>query len=138
NWMMSEEAQVGVLAKDKDVVSRGDLSSNEFSDADPRLVTINEVAATGDTPVAIHFQEAFNAPNSPWLTLVRDAVLGDGANVDADNDEITAGLVRARTADAATEDTGRGLSQKPHAGSRRRSRGRRRPPAPRHHAGETH
>ena len=92
NWMMSEEAQVGVLAKNKDVVSRGDLSSNEYSDADPRLVTINEVAATGDTPVAIHFQEAFNAPNSPWLTLVRDAVLGDGANVDADNDEITAVL----------------------------------------------
>lgn len=92
NWMMSEEAQVGVLAKDKDVVSRGDLSSNEYSDADPRLVTINEVAANGDTPVAIHFQEAFNAPNSPWLTLVRDAVLGDGASVDADNDEITAVL----------------------------------------------
>jgi multiple sugar transport system substrate-binding protein len=89
NWMMSEEAQVGVLAKNKDVVSRGDLSSNEYSDADPRLVTINEVAATGDTPVAIHFQEAFNAPNSPWLTLVRDAVLGDGTSVDADNDEIT-------------------------------------------------
>ena len=92
NWMMSEEAQVGVLAKNKDVVSRSDLSNNEFSDQDPRLVTINEVAANGDTPVAIHFQEAFNAPNSPWLTLVRDAVLGDGTSVDADNDEITAVL----------------------------------------------
>ena len=92
NWMMSEEAQVGVLAKNKDVVSRSDLSSNEFSDADPRLVTINEVAANGDTPVAINFQQAFNAPNSPWLTLVRNAVLGDGDSVDADNDEITAVL----------------------------------------------
>ena len=92
NWMMSEEAQVGVLAKNKDVVSRSDLSNNEFSDQDLRLVTINEVAANGDTPVAIHFQEAFNAPNSPWLTLVRDAVLGDGTSVDADNDEITAVL----------------------------------------------
>ena len=92
NWMMSEEAQVGVLAKNKDVVSRSDLSSNEFSDEDPRLVTINEVAANGDTPVAINFQQAFNAPNSPWLTLVRNAVLGDGDSVDADNDEITAVL----------------------------------------------
>ena len=92
NWMMSEEAQVGVLAKNKDVVSRSDLSNNEYSDKDPRLVTINEVAANGDTPVAINFQQAFNAPSSPWLTLVRDAVLGDGTSVDADNDEITAVL----------------------------------------------
>ena len=45
---------------------------------DPRLVTINEVAGKGDTPVALNFQQAFNAPNSPWLTLVRNAVLGDG------------------------------------------------------------
>ncbi|WP_350348849.1 sugar ABC transporter substrate-binding protein [Agromyces sp. G08B096] len=92
NWMMSEEAQVGVLAKNNDVVSRSDLASNEYSEKDPRLVTINEVAGNGDTPVAINFQQAFNAPNSPWLTLVRNAVLGDGETVDADNDEITAVL----------------------------------------------
>jgi multiple sugar transport system substrate-binding protein len=92
NWMMSEEAQVDVLAKNNDVVARADLADNEFSAKDPRLVTINEVAGEGDTPVAINFQQAFNAPNSPWLTLVRTAVLGDGASVDADNDEITAVL----------------------------------------------
>src|SRR5215218_10449658 len=92
NWMMSEDAQVGVLAKNHDVVSRSDLSNNEYSDSDPRLVEINEVAGAGDTPVALNFQQAFNAPNSPWLTLVRNAVLGDGASVDADNDEITAVL----------------------------------------------
>ena len=60
-------------------MSRSDLASNKYSDADPRLVTINEVAGKGDTPVSINFQQAFNAPNSPWLTLVRNAVLdGDG------------------------------------------------------------
>ncbi|MRG59445.1 extracellular solute-binding protein [Agromyces sp. CFH 90414] len=92
NWMMSEDAQVGVLAKNNDVVSRADLATNEYSEQDPRLITINEVAANGDTPVAINFQQAFNAPSSPWLTLVRNAVLGDGETVDADNDEITAVL----------------------------------------------
>jgi len=92
NWMMSEDAQVGVLAKDNDVVSRSDLADNEYAAKDPRLVTINEVAAKGDTPVALNFQQAFNAPNSPWLTLVRNAVLGDGSSVDKDNDEITAVL----------------------------------------------
>ena len=59
---------------------------------DPRLVTINKVAATGVTPVATNFQQAFNAPNSPWLTLVRNAVLGDGLSVQQDNDQITAVL----------------------------------------------
>lgn len=92
SWMMSEDAQVEVLAKNNDVVSRADLADNEYAAEDPRLVTINEVAGQGDTPVALNFQQAFNAPSSPWLTLVRDAVLGDGTNVDADNDEITAVL----------------------------------------------
>jgi len=92
NWMMSEEAQVGVLAKNNDVVSRADFADNEYSTKDPRLITINEVAGEGETPVARNFQEAFNSPTSPWLTLVRNAVLGDGATVDADNDEITAVL----------------------------------------------
>jgi multiple sugar transport system substrate-binding protein len=94
NWMMSEDAQVEVLAQNNDVVSRADLASNEYSEKDPRLVTINEVAGNGDTPVAINFQQAFNAPNSPWLTLVRNAVLEGSDTVDADNDEITAVLSR--------------------------------------------
>jgi multiple sugar transport system substrate-binding protein len=92
SWLMSEEAQVEVLGKNLDVVSRSDLSSNKYAVSDPRLVTINEVAVNGKTPVAINFQQAFNATNSPWLTLVRDAVLGDGANLASNNDEITAVL----------------------------------------------
>ncbi|WP_167666695.1 ABC transporter substrate-binding protein [Micromonospora narathiwatensis] len=92
NWMMSEDAQVEVLAKNKDVVSRSDLANNKYASQDPRLVTINEVAGKGDTPVALNFQQAFNAPNSPWLTLVRDQVLGDGGNLQKDNDEISAVL----------------------------------------------
>lgn len=89
SWMMSEDAQVGVLAKDNDVVSRSDLANNQYSEKDPRLVTINEVAGKGDTPVALNFQQAFNAPGSPWLTLVRNAVLDGSDTVDADNDGIT-------------------------------------------------
>lgn len=92
NWLMSEDAQVGVLAKDSDATSRADLANNEYTAKDPRLVTINEVAAKGDTPVAINFQQAFNAPNSPWLTMIRNAVLKGSDSVDADNEEITAVL----------------------------------------------
>ena len=91
-WMMSEDAQVDVLAKAGNAVSRSDLADNQYAAEDPRLVTINEVAALGSTPVALNFQQAYNAPGSPWLTLVRNAVLEDGSSVEADNDEITAVL----------------------------------------------
>ena len=92
SWLMSEDAQVGVLAKDKDVVSRNDLAENQYTADDPRLVTINQVAGQGRTPVALNFQQAFNAPSSPWLTLVRGAVLGDASSIEKDNTEITSVL----------------------------------------------
>ncbi|TDB79818.1 sugar ABC transporter substrate-binding protein [Micromonospora sp. KC721] len=92
SWMMSEDAQVEVLAKNKDVVSRADLATNKYAAEDPRLVTINEVAGKGDTPVALNFQQAFNAPNSPWLTLVRNQVLNGSGDLRKDNAEITAVL----------------------------------------------
>ena len=92
SWMMSEDAQVEVLAKNKDVVSRSDLANNKYATQDPRLVTINEVAGKGDTPVAMNFQQAFNAPSSPWLTLVRDQVLTGSGDLQKDNGAITSVL----------------------------------------------
>lgn len=89
NWMMSEEAQVGVLAKDNDVVSRSDFANNQYSSKDPRLITINEVAGKGKTPVALNFQQAYNAPSSPWITLIRNQIIGDASKLDADNKEVT-------------------------------------------------
>ena len=91
-WLMSKEAQVDVLAKDGDVTSRSDFASNEFSDKDPRVVAINQIASKGKTPFALNFQEAYNAPNSPWLSLVRNAVFGDGSEVSKDNDDINSVL----------------------------------------------
>ncbi len=94
NWMMSEDAQVGVLAKDNDAVSRGDLANNEYASKDPRMVTVNQVAAKGQTPVALNFQQAFNAVGSPWVTMVRNQVLNGANTVDADNEQITAILAQ--------------------------------------------
>ncbi|WP_105566650.1 ABC transporter substrate-binding protein [Microbacterium halophytorum] len=93
SWLMSEDAQVDVLAAGGNAVSRADLTDNEYASEDPRLVAINEVATQGSTPVARNFQQAFNAVGSPWVTLVRNAVLGDGGTLEDDNaliDEILA------------------------------------------------
>lgn len=89
SWLLSEEAQVDVLAAGGDIVSRSDLVENEYSSADPRLVMINEVATQGRTPVAVNFQQAFNAPSSPWISLFRNAIYGEEDTVEEDNEEIT-------------------------------------------------
>jgi multiple sugar transport system substrate-binding protein len=90
NWLMSEDAQVGVLAKDNDVVSRSDFASNEYSEKDPRLVTINEVAAKGKTPISLNFNDAFIAAGNPWVDLIRNAVInGDSSSLAEDNEKIT-------------------------------------------------
>jgi len=90
-WLMSEDAQVGVLAQNGDVVSRTDLIDNEYSSADPRVMTVNEVASdpNSKTPVATNFQQAFNALDSPWQVLVRNMIFGDGSQLEEANTSIT-------------------------------------------------
>jgi multiple sugar transport system substrate-binding protein len=75
-WTLSEEAQVEILAKNKDVVGRTDLANNEYSAADPRVVTINELVAKGETPYSLNFGATYNDPAGPWLKVARDAVFG--------------------------------------------------------------
>jgi multiple sugar transport system substrate-binding protein len=91
-WTLSDEAQIEVVAKNNDVVFRTDLASNKYSEEDERLVAINEVAAVGRTPYALRFGETFNDPQGPWLPLVRNYVLGDGATLEEDNEAVTASL----------------------------------------------
>ncbi|MDX2546191.1 ABC transporter substrate-binding protein [Streptomyces sp. WI04-05B] len=91
-WSLGDQAQVDVVAAHKDVVARTDLASNKYSKADPRLVTINQLVADGRTPYALKFGQTFNDPNGPWLSLMRDAVFGDGGDVDKDNDAVSASL----------------------------------------------
>ncbi|WP_329223421.1 sugar ABC transporter substrate-binding protein [Streptomyces sp. NBC_01485] len=91
-WTLGDDAQVNVVAAHKDVVARTDLASNKYSAADPRLVMINQLVADGRTPYALKFGQTFNDPNGPWLSLMRDAVFGDGSSVDKDNKAVTASL----------------------------------------------
>ncbi|SEF14085.1 ABC transporter substrate-binding protein [Jiangella alba] len=91
-WTLGDEAQVEVLAQNRDVVARTDLASNEYSDQDPRLVTINEVAGVGRTPYSMRFGETFNDPQGPWLPLVRNYVFGDGSTLEQDNEAVDASL----------------------------------------------
>jgi multiple sugar transport system substrate-binding protein len=91
-WLEDQDAQVNVIAKGGNVVSRTDLANNQYSAADPRLVMYNTIAGKGQTPLAVKFGQTFNDPQGPWLVLLRDAVFGDASKVDSDNDAINASL----------------------------------------------
>jgi multiple sugar transport system substrate-binding protein len=92
SWLEDQDAQVNVIAKGGNVVSRTDLANNQYSAADPRLVMFNTIAGKGQTPFALKFGQTFNDPQGPWLVLLRDAVFGDASKIDADNDAINASL----------------------------------------------
>jgi multiple sugar transport system substrate-binding protein len=91
SWLTSEKAQVDVLAAGGSTVARTDLADNQYAAKDPRLVTINKAAASpqSKTPFAVNFQQAFNAPGSPWVTLLRNQVYGDPSTLEKDNQAIT-------------------------------------------------
>jgi multiple sugar transport system substrate-binding protein len=77
SWTLSEEAQVEVLAKNGDVISRIDLADNQYASEDERILTINEVVGRGVTPFALRFNESYNDPQSPWVETLRGALFGD-------------------------------------------------------------
>lgn len=79
-WTVSDQAQVEVLAKNKDVLARTDLAGNKYSKQDPRVQLINELVAKGETPYSLNFGATYNDPTGPWLKVARSAVFG--TNVD--------------------------------------------------------
>jgi multiple sugar transport system substrate-binding protein len=94
SWTVGDDAQVEVMAKNKDVLARTDLSGNKYSAADPRVVLINSLVAKGRTPYALRFGETYNDPQGPWLRLAREALFGDAAKVPQLNAEITKSLAQ--------------------------------------------
>ncbi|MEV6864307.1 sugar ABC transporter substrate-binding protein [Streptosporangium subroseum] len=92
SWSVSDEAQIEVMAKNKDVLARTDLSGNKYSAEDPRVVLINSLVAKGQTPYALRFGQTFNDPQGPWLRLAREAVFGDPGKVAQLNTDITKSL----------------------------------------------
>lgn len=90
HWLMTTEAQQEVFADNNDTAANLAVLENGYADADPRTEIANATVQDGRTPVAVNFNEAFNAPGSPWQLLIQDAVWGDASNVSAHNDDITA------------------------------------------------
>ncbi len=90
-WVQSDEAQVEVVAKNGNVLTRTDLSSNKYI-TDPRVQLFNTIGAKGKTPLGKNFGATFNDPQGPWIALMQNSVFGDGANLAANNDAMNESL----------------------------------------------
>jgi multiple sugar transport system substrate-binding protein len=75
-WTLSEGAQVDVVAKNKNITVRSDLSDNTYAKQDPRLGIFNRLASEGQTPISVNFGKTFNDPTGPWTATVTEAVFG--------------------------------------------------------------
>ena len=90
-WVQSDDAQVEVVAKNGNVLTRTDLANNKYI-TDPRVQLFNSIGAKGKTPLAKNFGATFNDPQGPWIALMQDSVFGDGANLAANNDAMNESL----------------------------------------------
>jgi len=77
-WTLSDQAQVDVVAKSKNITVRSDLADNTYAKQDPRLGVFNRLASQGQTPISVNFGKTFNDTNGPWTATVIDAVFGSG------------------------------------------------------------
>jgi multiple sugar transport system substrate-binding protein len=95
SWTLSEEAQVEVLAKSKNITVRSDLADNAYAKQDHRLRVFNLLAGEGQTPISVNFGKTFNDANGPWTAAVTDALFGSedvGATLKRHNGTITESL----------------------------------------------
>jgi multiple sugar transport system substrate-binding protein len=76
SWTLSEDAQVDVVAKSKNITVRSDLADNSYAKEDPRLGVFNKLAGEGQTPISVNFGKTFNDPNGPWTQTIIDAIFG--------------------------------------------------------------
>ena len=91
-WVQSDEAQVEVVAKNGNVLTRTDLADNKYI-TDPRVKLFNSIGAKGKTPLAKNFGATFNDPQGPWVALMQDVVFGDGeSKLDAANQAMNESL----------------------------------------------
>ncbi|MGX6606100.1 ABC transporter substrate-binding protein [Micromonosporaceae bacterium Da 78-11] len=74
SWSMSEEIQKTVVAKTGQLTVRSDAADNPSTQAEPRLLTANQLISSAKVPVTAKYNSLFIDPTGPYLQFVRDWV----------------------------------------------------------------
>ncbi len=81
-WYLSDEVQVEYIARNNGLPLRTDLVENQYSQEDPRYITVANAMYEGRTPYSLTYNQLFNDSNSPWLAMLQRAIF-DGQVAEA-------------------------------------------------------
>ncbi len=85
-WVLSDEAQLEGLAKNKILTTRTDLADNEYFKGNDKVEATAAALKAGYVPWVFHFNDMVNSDSSPWINMLQRAIFDgdvDGAITDA-------------------------------------------------------
>ena len=85
-WVLSDEAQLEGLAKNKILTTRTDLADNKYAAGNDKVQVTAEALKVGYVPWVFHFNDMVNSDSSPWINMLQQAIFDgdvDGAIADA-------------------------------------------------------
>ena len=66
-FILSDEAQLELYARNLNMTTRGDMTDNEYFKANPLVQDVAKALTVGRTPYTLKFFELINSPQGPWL-----------------------------------------------------------------------
>ena len=76
-FLLSDETQVEVYAKNLNLTTRSDMADNTYFQAEPLVQDVAKALAVGRTPYTLTFFEQINSPQGPWLQMLQKAYYTD-------------------------------------------------------------
>jgi multiple sugar transport system substrate-binding protein len=70
-FILSDEVQVEVYAKMLNMTTRGDMTENQYFEAEPLVQDVAKAIQIGVTPYTLKFFELINSPQGPWLQMLQ-------------------------------------------------------------------
>jgi multiple sugar transport system substrate-binding protein len=70
-WLLTDEVQLEVYAKQLNMTTRTDLLDNKYFNANEDVKDTAKAIPLGRTPYTVKFFELINSPNGPWLQMLQ-------------------------------------------------------------------
>jgi multiple sugar transport system substrate-binding protein len=80
SFLLSDEVQLEIYAKNGQPTLRTDLAENKYVQADPRLVTVNKAVGLGQCPYTFKYNELINDATGPFGQLMYKSIFN--SNID--------------------------------------------------------
>ncbi len=97
-WLLTDEVQLEVYAKQLNMTTRTDLLDNQYFNANEDVKDTAQAIPIARTPYTVKFFELINSPNGPWLQMLQRVYYTDD-----DIDQIIADAKEQMTAIAEQE-----------------------------------